>query len=63
MFLLSQLYEDVDMDKSNRRIVLGSNQGACGKDLYLKSACNLYTSTQTILMIITCIVNNKLIYM
>lgn len=50
------------MDKSNRRIVLGSNQGAYGKDLYLKSACNLYTSIQTLVMIITCIVNNKLIY-
>lgn len=44
VLLLSQLHEDVVIDKSNKRIVLDSNQGSYGKDFYLKSACNLYTN-------------------
>ena len=41
---LSQLDEDVDLCKSNKRIVLDSNHRGYGKDFCLKSACNLYTS-------------------
>lgn len=47
MFLLSQLYEDVDMDKSNRRIALGSNQGAYGKYLSEISMQLVYKHSNT----------------